>query len=308
MTILLLETIDPDAQELLSRVDETVLSSRPDRVDECIDLDRVVAIVTRGLGQVNRSLLDACPNLRVVARCGAGLDNIDTDHLRSSGIPIVFAPGLNAGAVAEHTLMLILMIRRQGFRAACEVRGDNWSVRNTLGCDDIRGSTLGILGYGRVGRKVAELAAAFGMSVRIYDPDQPDSSTDDSVASLLPQCDVVTLHLPLTDETANLMDQSRIGLMREGAILINTSRGEVVDSEAVVDALNRGRLSGYGADVAAVEPPEDGDRLIHHERAIVTPHMASLTRSTYRDLCVYTARNVVSVLTNQAPMAESLLR
>ncbi len=308
MTILLLETIDPDAEEILGKVDEVVVASEPTAGDENLPFEKIQAIVTRGLGRLDQALMQRCLRLKVIARCGAGLDNVDTDTARQLGVPVIYAPGVNSGAVAEHTLMLILALQRQGFNSSNAVKSNHWDIRNSLVCDDVQGKTLGIVGYGRVGKKVAGLAEAFGMKLAIFDPYQLTSSTHESLEELLRLSDIVTLHLPLTEESRHLMDARQIAKMKPRAILINTSRGEIVDSSAVVAALDSGHLGGYGADVVDIEPPPDDYALTRHSRSMITPHVASLTQNTYRQLCVYTAENLVAVLTDGVPEPASIYR
>jgi len=308
MTILLLETIDPDAEEILGKVDEVILASEPTASDENLPFEKVQAIVTRGLGRLDKALMQCCPRLKFIARCGAGLDNIDTDTAARLGVPVIFAPGVNASAVAEHTLMLILALQRQGLNSSIAVKNNHWNIRNSLVSDDVQGKTLGIVGYGRVGQKVAGLARAFGMKLAIFDPYQVDTSTHDSLQELLYVSDIVSLHLPLTEQSLSLMDAGRIAEMKPGSILVNTSRGEIVESSAVVVALDSGHLAGYGADVVDIEPPPDNYELTRHAQTMITPHVASLTKNTYRKLCVYTAENLARVLTGGEPEAASVYR
>jgi D-3-phosphoglycerate dehydrogenase len=308
MTILLLETIDADAQEILGKVDEVILASEPTASDENLPFDKIQAIVTRGLGRLDKALMQRCPRLKVIARCGAGLDNVDTDTAARLGVPVIHAPGVNAGAVAEHTMMLILALQRQGLSSSNAVKNNHWNIRNSLVSDDVQGKTLGIVGFGRVGQKVAGLADAFGIKVVVFDPFQLDSSTHDSLEELLSVSDIVTLHLPLTEQSLGLMDAGQIAKMKSRSILVNTSRGEIVVSSAVVTALDSGHLAGYGADVVDIEPPPDNYALTCHPQTMITPHVASLTQNTYRKLCVYTAENLAAVLTGGVPEAVSVYR
>jgi len=308
MTILLLETIDSAAEEILARVGEVIIASEPTANDENLPFDKIQAIVTRGLGRLDKALMQRCPGLKVIARCGAGLDNVDTDTAGRLGVPVIFAPGVNAVAVVEHTLMLILALQRQGLISSGAVKNNHWDIRNSLDCDDVQGKTLGIVGFGRVGQKVARLGDAFGMKVAVFDPYQLDSSTHDSLHELLSVSDIVSLHLPLTEQSLRLLDAGNIAKMKPRSILINTSRGEIVESSAVVAALDSGHLAGYGADVVDIEPPPANYELTRHAQTMSTPHVASLTNNTYRKLCVYTAENLARVLTGGEPEAASVYR
>lgn len=307
--ILLLESLHPDAEAHLAPVAPLLHASDPDRPPS--DLSSVRAILTRGRGPISSELMDRCPALEVIARVGAGLDNLDTGGARDRGVPVIFAPGLNANTVAEHTLALMLDLSRKITRCARDVAKGRWESRGTYGGDELRGRTLGILGYGNIGRRVAELATAFGMGVRVGEhlgrPPRAGESVDRMpLAALLPAVDVLTLHLPLTPATRGILGPREFELLKPGALLINTARGALVEGASLRESLGRGHLGGYGADVLEQEPPDPNDPLLASERTLVTPHVASLTRRTYRDLCLYTAENVARVLQGEPPDANSV--
>ncbi len=302
MSVLMLESVDPDAMAAIGQEHRLILAPTPDALAHGLDLDAVRGIVTRGRGRVDRALLDACPALRAVARCGVGVDNIDLAAAAARGVPVLYAPGSNAAAVAEQAVMLMLMTLRRGFAMAAAAKAGDWGARSGFDGDDLGGSHVCIVGPGAVGRRTGELVAAFGARVNAC------SRGGRGIAGLraalddaLPQADIVSLHLPLTDETRTLFDRQTIGRMKPGAILINTARGELLDRAALLDALESGALSAYGADVAHDEPPEPGDPVIGHPNAVVTPHVASLTRRTYREMSLTTARNLLAVLRGGMP-------
>lgn len=298
MTIVLLETIHPDAEALLATYDRVVLAETPADLGTRIPYDEIVAILTRGRGQIRRPLLEACPHLRVVARCGVGLDNIDVAVAQARGIAVERAPGSTTIAVAEHTLLLMLGLARRLDLLAGAVKAGNWSVRNAYEGHDLYGKILGIIGMGDIGQRVATLATAFGMAV-IYWNRTPKALPYRQVelATLLQQADVVTLHCALAPETHHLLGTRELALLKPTALLINTARGALLDPAALRTAILANRIAGFGADVLDQEPPDPADPLLQQDRVLITPHTSALTAETYRAMCMQTAQNVLAVLT-----------
>ncbi len=299
--ILLLETIHEDAYEILAGAGRVEVV--PDLATfEPSSYVGVEAIVTRGRGQVTAELMAAFPDLAVVARCGAGLDNVDTEAAAAAGIVVVHAPGLTTAAVAEQAVLLMLAVGRHLATVDQAVKAGNWSVREGFMSTEMRGKRLGIVGFGAIGARIAELGAAFGMDVvcttrRTEGIAAPRLELDE----LLRTADVVQICVPLTDATTSMLGAEQFALMRPSAILINTARGAVVDHEALADALQKGLIAGYGADVWDPEPPSAVDRVLAHPTTVVTPHVAGLTDVTYREICVRPARSVAQVVNGSEP-------
>jgi phosphoglycerate dehydrogenase-like enzyme len=300
--ILLLETIEEESFEWLSNDENIQLYKAWEGMPASGDLEKMDAVITRGIGQVNIALYDACPNLKVAARCGVGLDNVDVKEATKRGIKVINAPGSNASTVAEHTISLILTIQRNLFEALSEVKKGNWASRSTFKSDELSGKTLGILGLGNIGLKVANIASAFGMKVIYWSPSEknvPYNLVDK--ASLFQTADIISLHLPLNEETNGMINKEVFNLMRTGAILINTARGPLVEREALLNALDTGKLAGYAADVPFSPPPTADDALIFHPKAFITAHVSSLTATTYKNMCLSTVKNVLAVLRGNTP-------
>jgi D-3-phosphoglycerate dehydrogenase len=309
MTILLLESLHADAEALLAAEHALVHAADPNA--PAGDFAAVRAILTRGRGRIDEALLRRCPRLAAVARAGVGLDNVDTKAAARLGIPVVFAPGGNAATVAEHTLALVLDLVRGITRQAVQVAAGRWEERARYQGQEIRGRCLGVLGFGNIGQRVAALAHAFGMRVLVLAHgarDVPAPYAAASLAELLAQADVLTLHLPLTPHTKGLLGAREFAAMKPGACLVNTARGALLDGAALRDALATGRLGGFAADVLEQEPPAADDPLLRSERVLLTPHTASLTALTYRAMCVDTARNVLALLRGDVPAPGSVFR
>lgn len=300
--ILLLETVAEAANQLLLDAEDVVVHTAFAGLPSAEILSNIDAVITRGLGQVNQQLLDACPQLQVAARCGVGLDNVDVTAATQRKIKVVNAPGSNAATVAEHAIALMLMLQRNLFQALNDVKNGNWAARSTFKSDEVGEKTLGILGLGNIGLRVAKIAEALGMRI-IYWSQSPKSVpyTYVSKEELLANSDIVSIHVPLTTETENLINAEALSKVKPSCILINTARGQIVDKAALVAALNTGKLAGYGADIPTSPAPAADDPLIAHPKALITAHVSSLTATTYRNMCMSTVSNVLAILREQAP-------
>ncbi|MEQ9099457.1 MAG: hydroxyacid dehydrogenase [Imperialibacter sp.] len=304
--ILLLETVADDALEILQKAaDVNILAAYEPGFDlSAISNHLVDAIVTRGKGQVNPKLMDACPALKVAGRCGVGLDNLDVAYATSKGIKIVNAPGSNAQTIAEHTMSLMMMMQRNLFRSVAEVKAGNWGWRNQFEGDEIYGKTLGILGLGNIGKKVAAMATAFGMKVIYWDQAEAANVpyTFKSFEEVITEADVITLHVPLLPETKELINAATLSKMKKSALLINTARGPIIDQQALYEALKNGTIAGFAADVLTEEPPAKDEPLLTLPNALITAHVGSLTSRTYTKMCVDTVNNVLAIVRGQQPM------
>ena len=314
--ILLLESLHPEAEALLESAGPVLRAVDPD--EPPADLSGVRAILTRGRGRIPEELVARCPALVVIARAGAGLDNLDTSAAARRGIAVIHAPGANTGTVAEHTLALMLDLARGITRTVRAVAAGRWEERARYRGDELDGLTLGIVGFGSIGRRVAALASAFGMHILVaahgshadapVRADARDSYPRLPLSDLLASADIVTLHVPLTPATRHLIGAAELACMKRGALLVNTARGALVDMAALRSALARGALGGFAADVLDVEPPLPDDPLLAAENVLLTPHVAALTDATYRRLCRFTAENVARVLRGETPDPRSVFR
>lgn len=300
--VLLLETVADDADAILRKHCRVIEAYHPKNPVEKARQHPIHAIVTRGKGQVNRELLESCPDLEVVARCGVGLDNIDVDTATKRNVRVINAPGSNAATIAEHALTLMLMSTRNVWKSVERVKAGEWQWRSQYTGDEINGKTLGILGMGNIGKKVAHLADAFGMDILYWDKFQVESEYKSStMEEVLNRSDIITIHVPLLEETKKMIGTDELSLMQSHAILINTARGAIIDEEALLKALNSKKIAGFAADVLSVEPPDKDHPLVNHPKTLITPHTGSLTASTYRYMCVSTVENVVAVLSDEEP-------
>jgi D-3-phosphoglycerate dehydrogenase len=302
--ILLLETVADEALQVLRNAnDVTVLPAYEYTYDlEKLSTLQVDGIITRGKGQVNPALINACKVLKVVGRCGVGLDNIDVAYATSKGIKVVNAPGANAQTIAEHTLSLMMALQRNLYRSIFEVKAGNWAWRNQFEGDEIFGKTLGILGLGNIGRKVAAMATAFGMKIIYWDKTATsDEHTYMSFDQVISEADIISLHLPLFPDTKELINATTLGKMKRSALLINTARGQIIDQQALYVALRAGTIAGFAADVLTEEPPAKDNPLLTLPNVLITAHVGSLTTRTYTKMCVDTVNNILSILRDEQP-------
>ena len=261
------------------------------------DLARADAAIVRAAYIVDRELLDRMPALKVIARTGVGTDLVDVAEANRRGIPVVITPGSNTASVAEGVIAHLLALVKKLSTLTSLVREGRWAERSAVNVGDLEGFTLGIIGYGRIGRRVARIAEAFDLKVLAFDPfaDVPAGIRCETVEELLRRSDFVTLHVPLTPENHNLINAERIALMPAGAILINCSRGGLVDLAAVHAALLSGQLSGLGLDVYDPEPPAHHP-VFDHENVVLTPHLMGFTRQGMLHTVRDAAKGVVDVL------------
>ncbi|MEI6494324.1 MAG: phosphoglycerate dehydrogenase [Verrucomicrobiota bacterium] len=257
-----------------------------------------------------RAVLEKClPRLKVLSKYGIGLDKIDVAAATSLKIPVCFTPGVNHTTVAEHTFGLLLAIYRNMVAEVNHVKAGNWK---RLTGHELAGKTIGVVGLGRIGREVVTRARAFGMDVIGYDLYWDDAFAAQhgverapDVDSLIRKSDVITLHTNLTDETRHLINAERISAMKDGAVVLNCARGEIVDNQAIVDGLASGKLYGYGADVLDEEPPPADHPLLHSERAIITPHIGSRTYESVVRQATKSVENLIAVLEGKPPVAQA---
>lgn len=247
-----------------------------------------------------RSVVDASDCLVVISRHGVGYDNIPLDLCTQRGIPVTLVGAANAVSVAEQTILLMLAAARVTIKLDNAVRRGDFGARSRDLGVELRGRTLVLVGYGRIGREVAARAAAFGMHVCVVDPylSSVDASVEHitSLDAALSRADVVSLHVPLTDETRNLIGARELELMRPGSILVNASRGGLVDELALLDSVQSGHLHGAGLDTFAVEPVPDDSPLLSEPRIVLSPHSAALTEQALISMGVTTVRNALAGL------------
>ena len=302
--VLVTDAIAPEGLDLL-RTGAEVDVKRGLNETELIDIIKdYEALVVRSETKVTPAVIRAGGQLKVIARAGIGVDNIDLEAATVAGIPVVNAPIGNTVAAAEHTMALMLSLARNVPQAYASMKNGEWKRSAYMGVE-VRGKVLGVVGLGRVGTEVAIRAKAFGMKLVAYDPFvSPDYASRlgaqvVSLDELLVSSDFITLHTPLTPNTNKLIGSRELGLMKPDARLINVARGELVDEAALLEALQADKLGGVALDVFVEEPPDDMT-LAQHSRVISTPHLGASTEEAQREVAIEAAGQVLAILDGQS--------
>jgi glyoxylate reductase len=294
--------LDPLAHaghEIVQRPDD-VPFTHPELAKAASGADAIISVLT---DRIDREVIAGAPRLRVVANVAVGYDNIDLQAARAAGVAVCNTPGVLDETTADLAFALILAASRLLGQAESDLRAGRWAgwgVDQYLG-QDVNGATLGVVGYGRIGRAVARRGEGFGMRV-LHHSRRPSGQPGyvGELDTLLRQSDVVSLHLPLDDRTRQLIDTRRLALMKPTAVVVNTSRGPIVDEEALAVALEEGRIFAAGLDVFQREP-DVHPRLLAAPRTVLTPHIGSASTSTRTRMARMAAESVQAVLAGEVP-------
>jgi D-3-phosphoglycerate dehydrogenase len=298
--VVCLRPIHPEAIAALREAGCTVVVPEDSDAARAAALPEAEAIIVR-LTPITRAVIDAAPKLRLVARHGVGYDAVDVPALTERGIPLTITPEANAVSVAEHAMMLMLSVARRTTGYDANMRKPVWGADPALPTFDLAGRTLLIIGFGRIGSRVAKRASAFDMRILVSDPKVPSNTIRglgyEPVAELdaaLAAADVVTLHLPSNTETRHMVDAGFLARMKPGAVLINTARGTLVVEEALVAALRSGQVAAAGLDVFHDEPVQSPIALAELPNVILTPHSAAGTAESMRRMALSCADSVLA--------------
>jgi len=256
---------------------------------------------------IDADTVTALKNCKVIARYGIGVDNIDLEAARAAGITVTNVPDYCVEEVADHTIALLLAVWRKIATGNQVVRNDGWGIAQLRPVRRLRGMQLGMIGFGHIGRAVAARASTFGLELRVFDPYIDESALTDTgvtriekLEELLASSDIITIHAPLTSGTKGLINAEAIDKMKDGAVLINTSRGPIVDTKSVAVALETGKLSGAGLDVFDEEPP-DAALISSLETLVATPHAAFYSDEAITESQTKAATSIVTVLAGGEP-------
>lgn len=272
-----------------------------DLIKQVVDFD---ALIIRGRTKVTTAVFEAAKKLKVVGRAGVGVDNIDLSAAKTHGVTVVNSPMATTTAVAELTMALMLSVVRQIALADSSIKAGRWLKKELEGFE-LSGKTLGVIGFGRIGASVAKRAAAFDMTILGYDPMVPADEITTRGGSpvtldeLLQQSDLITMHLPLTDETRGMINTVAFSKMKKGIYLICAARGGVIDEAALLEALNSGKVAGAALDVFVAEPPGLTD-LVAHPKLVCTPHVGAQTVEAQRRASNDIAEEVLAALNGQS--------
>lgn len=304
------------AIRLLNEHDVDVFFSPPYDPSDMV-AKRAAELMIDGLmvrqGRITQEVIAASPNLKVIAKHGVGVDNVDIAAAAKRGIPVLRAMGSNSRAVAEHTITLALALVKEILPLDRAVKSGEWPKPVFTG-KDFLDATIGLIGYGGIGRETARMAEALGMEVVVYDPFAPGAAEADGFASatdidaMLPGLDILSIHCPLTATTRDIIDARRLTLMKPTAVVVNTARGGIVNEAALAEALSAGRIAGAALDSFSIEPPPADSPLWALNTLIATPHIGGVTHGSADSMAEIAARHIISVLDGNAPDERSLAR
>lgn len=284
----------------------------PDKLINLLSKFKPDALLVR-MGKINKDVLGAVPTLKVIAKHGTGVDNIDLETATRLKIPVLITPNANFESVAEHAMGLMLALAKDIPRLDARMRKGYWDKSEHLGAE-LKNKTLGLVGFGRTGQRLRELVAPFEMKIVVHDPitqrEQlaPDIEFAEDVTDLLRSSDIVSLHCPLSDNTRHLINRDNLRQLKKGAWIINTARGGIIDEEALVDGINSGRVGGAALDTFESEPPDmEKSTLFDSDRIILTPHVAGVTEESFARMGTRAVENIITILKGQPPDPECLI-
>lgn len=263
-----------------------------------VELPNYDGMVVRSRTKVRKDLIDVCPNLKVILRGGAGLDTIDHEYAKEKGITVMNTPLANSKSVAELTIGYMLMMARSLYAASATMKAEKWDKKSFNG-DEIGGKTLGLIGIGNIGKEVTKRALAMEMTVVAYDPYVKEMAGVKLVSldELLAQSDYISLHLPKTKESSNMIGKEQFAKMKNGVRIVNCARGGIVNEEALYEALTSGKVAGAALDVFDEEPPTDW-KLAKLDNVIASPHIGAATKEAQARVGAEVAEKLIAFAKN----------
>ncbi len=286
-------------EELPEKFDLILLhkACKKELIEKAVNADYFLA---GGSLPIDREVVNAAINLKMIQRTGVGVDKFDLDVLKEKGIPVYVNRGVNSRSVAEHTIMLILSVLRRLPLLDNSVKKGSW-LKHELGveCSELYNKTVGLVGLGNIGAEVAKMLQAFGARVKYFGPSCLPECEEKvlnvsfcSLPELLKEADIISLHCPLNTETEKMIGSKEIATMKSGAIIINTSRGRLIDEDALIDSLKSGYFKGAGLDVYAEEPLSKDSPLLKLDNVVLTPHVGGLPSETFRRMMRNAFQNI----------------
>lgn len=300
--------VEPEQMAYLDGMDvefvEKTLLTEDELIAECGDADALLVLRE----PITARVLAALPKLKVIGRFGVGLDTIDVDACTKAGVQVTNVPDSNLDEVSTHALAMILALVRRLKLYDTAVRNGRWkALADGEGITRPDRQTLGLIGFGQIGRLTAKKAAAFGYSISAYDPHMPADRIEAAGAkavtldALIKTSDIISLHVPFTPETQNIISRERIAEMRKGAIVINVSRGGLIDEDALAEALQSGQIAAAGLDTLSAEPPSPDNPLLKLDNVLLSPHAAHYSTQSYAEVRSKVFADVAAVLKGEKP-------
>ena len=302
MKFVMTQAVCPEGIQMLEEKADYYVADNNDPnnyLDEMQDADALIVRIAKCDGHV----IENSPNLKVIGRTGVGYDSVDVKTATKKGIPVVITPGANNRSVAEHAVALMFALAKNLVEAQTEMYKGNWKIRDAKKAFELEGKKVGILGLGAIGRETAKICQGCGMKIAAYDPFMSKEQIEnfgaeyyENYEDLLKVSDIVTIHVPLTEQTKNMITKDKIAVMKKTALLINCSRGGIINEADLVEALKSGMIAGAGTDVYCNEPPKEDDPLLNCPNLIVSPHSAAQTREAVIKMAQMCVKGCLAVL------------
>lgn len=284
MKFVMTQAVCPEGMELLKGMADIYVADDQDPNNYLNQMQDADALIVR-IAKCDKHAIENSPNLKVIGRTGVGYDTVDVKTATSKGIPVVITPGANNRSVAEHAVAMMFALAKNLVEGQHEMCTGNWEIRGAKKAFELEGKTVGVIGLGAIGRETAKICQGCGMKLAGYDPFMSQEQIEALGAvyyadyeNLLKDSDVITVHVPLTDGTRNMIGKKQLESMKSTALIINCSRGGIVNEADLVEALKHGVIAGAGIDVYCNEPPKPDDPLLNCPNLIVSPHSAAQTR------------------------------
>lgn len=302
MKFVMTQAVCPEGMEMLKGIADIHVADNPDPNNYLDAMQDCDALIVR-IAKCDGNAIEHSPNLKVIGRTGVGYDSVDVKTATAHGIPVILTPGANNRSVAEHAVAMMFALSKNLVEAQQEMCAGNWEIRGAKKAFELEGKTVGVIGLGAIGRETAKICQACGMKIAGYDPFLPQEKIEAlgaeyfaSYEELLKVSDIVTIHVPLTPETRDMIAKPQFERMKKTALVINCSRGGIVNEADLVDALKNGVIAGAGTDVFCNEPPKTDDPLLNCPNLIVSPHSAAQTREAVIKMAQMCVRGCLAVL------------
>lgn len=309
--VLVLGNVRPEGLDIVRPFAELTILREPAQKPDILACIAEMDAIFHKIGKVDREIMARQKKLRIIARHGVGLDDLDLDAVREQGVPVSITANANTNAVAEATVGLLFSALRHLSRAEAMIKRDRRWARESLTGRELRGMTVGIIGFGRIGRLVATYLSVFGCNIVVHDADTSVAAGCNypfvSFEDLLRNSDVVSVHCPLTETTRHLIGEKALRLVKKDCIILNTSRGGLIDKVALAAAAQERRIGGAALDVFDKEPPDFNDDIFSCENIVTTPHVAAMTTNAQIAMAVGAATEIRRVLVEGLPPSNNVL-